>query len=273
MTPEPDNDLERAYQDAHLGLEQGVEYFRLLRESTLYFIVPKEKLRIGVRMLGEDKHITFSTWTCESGVVVPIFTSIARVQEALQTTGKWQDQSGMGRMLGKELLHVLSMTPGTLQVAVNIGCSCGARLMDMKMIKSIVDKSALYIPTPGERAMGGLCITLPERQPDCLKEPLGKFLAGLPEVKAAWLFYEEEPKKPFTQVYVLGLALVGGDAEEIRHEAALAIASVCQPDWGSRAIIMDPQDPGFSDIMRCQSFYRTPDFVPPPAEAPAKTKI
>jgi hypothetical protein len=127
-----------------------------------------------------------------------------------------------------------------------------------------VDGSALEIPTPGEMAMNGLVISLPQRQPERLKTPLGKFFAGIPEVKAAWLFYEEEPKKPYEQVYVVGLAIVGGNAEEIRSEAALAIAAVCPPEWNSRAIIMDPKDPGFSDIMRCPSFYRTADYVPPP---------
>lgn len=264
MTPESENDLEQAFHDAHLGTEQAVEYYRLLRESTLYFLVPREKALVAARKLTKGSNITFSTWTCESGVVVPVFTSVARAQEALQTSGKWTERSAMGRMLGKELLHVLSMTPDTLQVAVNLCCSCGTRMMDMKAVKSIVDGSALYIPTPGELAMGGLCISLPERQPAKLREPLAKFFSSLPEVKAAWLFYEEEPKKPCEQVYVLGLAVVGGDAEEIRNEAALAIASVCPPKWGSRAIIMDPQDPGFADIMRCPSFYRTPDYVEPP---------
>jgi hypothetical protein len=267
MTPESENDLERAFHDAHLGTEQAVEYYRQLRESILIFLVPKEKASNGVRTIGPGKNMVFTTWTCESGVVLPIFTSLARMQEALQTTGKWRDQCGVGQMLGKELLHVLSMQPDTFQVAVNIGCSCGSRLMDMKAVKSIVDESALYIPTPGEVAMGGLCISLPERQPAKLREPLGKFFAGIPEVKAAWLFYEEEPKKPFEQVYVVGLAVVGGDAEEIRNEAALAIAAICPPEWNSRAILMDPQDPGFADIMRCQSFYRTADYVAPPKAA------
>lgn len=112
--------------------------------------------------------------------------------------------------------------------------------------------------------MGGLVISLPERLPASLREPLGKFFAGLPEVKAAWLFYEEEPGKPFERVYVLGMAIAGGDAQEIRHEAELAIAGLCPPEWSSRAIIMDAADPGFVDIMRCQPFYAAADFQPPP---------
>jgi hypothetical protein len=157
-----------------------------------------------------------------------MFTSIARVQAALQTSGKWRDWSGMGRMLGQELLHVLSMTPDTLPVTVNIGGSCGARMMDMKMIKSIVDGSALYIPTPGEVAMGGLVISLPDHQPDRLKVPLTKFFSGIPEVKAAWLFCEEEPKPPQVQVYVVGLAIVGGERRR---------RSGTRPPWRSRASV------------------------------------
>src|ERR1019366_5596350 len=104
--------------------------------------------------------------------------------------------------------------------AINAGCACGTRFLEPERIQGIVDGSALYIPTPGEVAMGGLVISLPESQPAKLREPLGKFFSSIPEVKAAWLFYEEEPKKPFEQVYVVGLAVVGGDAEEIRNEAA-----------------------------------------------------
>ena len=55
-----------------------------------------------------------------------------------------------------------------------------------------------------------------------------------------------EMKPPHEDVHVVGLAIVGGDAEEMRHEAALAIASLCPPEWRSRAIIMAPQDPSFS---------------------------
>ena len=170
-------------------------------------------------------------------------------------------------MVGKELFRAFCPPHNKFRVAINPGCSCGTHFLDPNQIQSIVDGSALSIPTPGELAMSGLCISLPERQPDCLKVPLGKFLAGIPEVKAAWLFYEEEPKKPFEQVYVFGLAIVGGDAEETRKEAALAIASLCPPEWSSRAIIMDPKDPDFAEIMRCPSFYRTADFVPPPKPA------
>jgi hypothetical protein len=65
---------------------------------------------------------------------------------------------------------------------------------------------------------------------------------------------------------------VGGDAEESRKEAALAIAAICPPEWSSRAIIMDATDPAFTDITRCPSFYRATDYVPPPKETPDSSR-
>ena len=37
---EPQNDLERAFRDAHLGLPETVAYFQELRESVLMFLMP-----------------------------------------------------------------------------------------------------------------------------------------------------------------------------------------------------------------------------------------
>jgi len=258
------NDLERAYRDAHLGMEETVEYFRLLRESVLLFIMPYKPGMRGVQEFGVGKEMTFTTWSVQGEVMIPIFTSSARAEEALQAAGKWEEKNGVGEMLGKELLHVISMLPDTVKAVVNPGCSCGSRVMDQKMVRSIVDESALDIPTPGEMAMSGLVISLPKRQPAKLRGPLAKFFATIPEVKAAWLFFEEEPKKPFEQVYVVGLAVAeGSDAEGLKREAALALAGACPPEWDSRAIIMDATDPGFNDIMRCPPFYQTADFVKP----------
>jgi hypothetical protein len=188
----------------------------------------------------------------------------------LQAAGKWHEKNGVGEMIGLELLHVISMQPGSCKVVVNPGCSSGSRMMDSKMVESVVDGSALHLPTPGELALNGLCMSLPSSpsQPARLKEPLRKFFAGCPEVKAAWLFFEEKPAKPYERVYVLGLLIVGGDAEELKREAALAIEGACPPEWGSRAFLMDPKDPGLTDVVtKVPPFHAAPDFQPPDSTA------
>ena len=258
---EPQNDLERAYQDAHLGLPETVEYFRQLRESIVMFLMPEVPKHQTVLQVGNGNSLSFMLWKIQGEDMIPMFTSTACVEEALRAAGKWNEKNGLGEMLGKELLHLISMLPMPYKVIVNPGCQCGSRTMDPKMVESIVDESALYIPTPGETALNGLIISMPERLPANLKNPLSKYFATRSEVKAAWLFYEEEPAKPFEQVYVVGLMIEGGDAEELKREAALAIEGACPSEWGSRAFLMDPKDPGLTEVMAVlPPFYAAPDF-------------
>jgi hypothetical protein len=263
---EPQNDLERAFQDAHLGLPETVAYFKELRESILIFLTPFKPGVEGVLQFGNGSTITFTIWKIGGEDMIPLFTSSARMEEALQAAGKWDEKNGVGEMLGLELLHVISMQPVPCKAVINPGCATGSRVMDAKMIASIVDGSALYLPTPGELAINGLVMSLPHShsQPARLREPLSRFFKVSPDVKAAWLFYEEKPAKPFEQVYVLGLLVTGGDAEELKREAELAIEGACQTGWSSRVFLMDPQDPGLTDVMAgVPPFYAAPDFVKP----------
>ena len=264
------NALEHAFANAHLGVEETVEFFRLLRESNLTFVAPYHPEIEGRHQVQSDGKMIITIWMLNGEEVIPIFTSPQRLDEAMGSIGKPGQLYCAGGMMGLELFRGFCPPHNKFRVAINPLCACGTHFLDPARIQSIVDGSGLYIPTPGELAMGGLCISLPESpsQPARLRGPLGKFFATIPEVRAAWLFYEEEPKPPFEKVYVVGVAVVGGDAEEIRQEAALALGGICPPNWGSRAIIMDPKDPGYADIMRCQSFYRTADYVPPAAVKP-----
>jgi len=257
-----------------------VEFLRLLRESNLTFVVPYHPEMEGRHEVQPDGKMTITICMLNGEEVVPLFTSPRRLDEAMAAFVKPGQPYMAGEMLGLELFRGFCPPHNKFRVAINPLCSCGTHFLDPARIQGIVDESGLYIPTPGEMAMNGLCISLPQSpsQPASLREPLGKFFATIPEVRAAWLFHEEEPKPPFEQVYVVGVAVVGGDAEEIRQETALALGGICPPNWGSRAITMDPKDPGCADIMRCQSFYRTADYVPPakaeppnPPPAPATT--
>ena len=262
----PQNDLERAFQDAHLGLPETVAYFRELRESVLLFLMPVPPDGKGVLQLGGGDAITFTLWKIGGEDMIPVFTSSARVEEALRAAGKWHEKNGVGEMLGLELLHVIAMQPNPCKVVINPGCAGGSRMMDAAMVTAIVDGSELHLPTPGELALNGLVMSLPKSssQPARLREPLSKFFTRCPEVKAAWLFHEEEPAKPFERVYVVGLLVTGGDAEAMKRETALAIEGVCPPEWGSRVFLMDQQDPGLTDVLaELPPFYAAPDFVKP----------
>ncbi len=212
-------------------------------------------------LVANGSSLTFNVWNIEGEDMIPIFTSSVRVKEALQAAGKWEEKNGVGEMLGQELLHVISMLPTPCKVVINPGCAGGSRTMDAKMVASIVDGSALELLTPGELALDGLVFSLPASQPARLREPLGKFFSNCPEVKAAWLFWEDEPAKPFREVYVVGLVVEGGDPAELKRETALALEGACPPEWGSRVFLMDPKDPGLTELMAAvPPFFAKPGF-------------
>lgn len=260
---QPINELELAYQNAHLGIEETVEYFRLLRECNLVFLAPYHPEIEGENKVGTDGQMVLTAWSVNAEDVIPIFTSVERADEAMTKRGQPNERYVVGEMIGKELMKGFAPPHNRLRVMMNPGCSCGSRFMDGKMIASILDGSALYIPTPGEQAMNGLVISLPAGQPAILREPLGKFLRSVPEARAAWLFYEENPKPPAEKCYVFALLLEGGDPEMLKRDAALAIESVCPPEWRSRALLIDPKDPGFEDVIACViPFYSVPAFKP-----------
>ena len=78
------------------------------------------------------------------------------------------------------------------------------------------------------------------------------------------MFCEEEPAKPFEEVYVVGLVVEGGDVEELKRETALAMEGVSPPEWGSRVFLMDPKDPGLTEAMAAvPPFYTASDFQRP----------
>ena len=263
---EPINDLERAYLNAHLGMAETVAYFNELRDSILIFLMPYHPEVEGVMQVSNGSSLTFELWKIGGEDMIPIFTSTYRVEEALRASGRWERKSMMAEMLGKELLHLISLMMDRNQVIVNPGCATGSRAMDAVMVNSILDGSALEIPTPGEMELNGLAMSLPNSpsQPARLREPLAKFFSGLPEVAAAWLFHEDEPTKPFEYVYVVGILVEGGDAAAVKLETALAIAGACPPEWNSRVWVMDRNDSGLADIFASlPPFYKTPAFQPP----------
>ena len=149
-------------------------------DGILLFLMPYRPGQEGVLQVGNGGTMTFNVWKIGGEDMIPIFTSSARVEEALQAAGKWEEKNGVGEMLGKELLHLISMLPGPCKVVINPGCASGSRTMDTEMVASILDGSALELPTPGELALNGLVISLPARLPARLKEPLAKFFSGCP---------------------------------------------------------------------------------------------
>jgi hypothetical protein len=256
----PQNDLERAALDYYNGLPAPMVFYRALLESSVVFLSPHHPENAGVHKFGTGLKLTFSGFLVGEEHMTVLFTSFARVEEALQGEKNWHQVYDVGVMPARNLLEGVAGQAIHPKLAINPGCECGIIILDAALVKAIVDGSALIVPTPDYVALDNLMLSPPMFMPERLRDPLQKYFATRPEVQAAWLMYEEKPAPPLEDVFLVWVLLVGGDMAEVEREAALAIAGACPPEWGSRAwVIKDPQDP---EVVRIRSlikpFYTAP---------------
>jgi len=82
---DPMNDLERAFAKMARGPEARPEFFRLLRESELSFLLPYHPEIEGEEMelKNGDPMPPFVVWQNKKGSFIPVFTSDARADAAV----------------------------------------------------------------------------------------------------------------------------------------------------------------------------------------------
>ncbi len=263
MTPDPINELERAYQNAHRGLEETVAYYQELRDDVLSFLLPYHPEMEGVLQVGNGSGLTFVLWKVLGENMVPIFTSPQRVEEALKAANKWHERSSMGEMLGKELLHLISLLPDKPKAIINPGCCTGSRIMTPEIIESVLDGSALHLPTPGEIEMGKLIIPGIYRLPETLLFALGQFFTNHPVVRAAWLFRDEADPDREKQTHVIGLETTGELSAALATEIVKLAESAGTPQ-PCRLWLLDAKDEFLAKLMRdYPTFYKAPDYSGP----------
>ena len=91
------NDLEKAYLNAHLGMAETVAYFKELRESILLFLTPYHSEVEGVFEVGNGSSMTFIFWGVNGQQAIPVFTSYARLEEALRAAGNGRRRMAWAR--------------------------------------------------------------------------------------------------------------------------------------------------------------------------------
>lgn len=278
MSWKPINDLEAAFKIAHHGLKETVDYNRELSEGVLCFLMPYHPELEGLISVGNGSTMSFVFWMVSGENMIPVFTSPQRMEEALRATGKWEEKHSMGEMTGKELLHLVSVIPGQPKVAINPACGTGARVMDAEAIKGIVDGSALKLPTPGEQAFGKLIFPGYFRRPYVMLAALTNYFNSHPEVRAAWLWSDDELAEQDINEYVVALEVAPGYSPELAAEIQKLAEATCDQQQPCRVALLDPADeysaeliasfPAFYKAAEYQGLNRQELFAPAPPKTP-----
>ena len=143
----PQNDLERALQDARKGHIETSVFHRELKEGILLFLTPYQPGKAGTCEVGPGKPKTFVLWPVDGENMVALFTSSDRVAYFLRNIPDWHKHFIMGEMLGQELFQVLLTLPKAPKAILNPCGEVESPIMEPAWMRELVEWSVLDMPT------------------------------------------------------------------------------------------------------------------------------
>jgi SseB protein C-terminal domain/SseB protein N-terminal domain len=258
----PLNDVERLLTRKDFGPQHHPQFFRLLRESELCFLIPYHpEMQGDMQLRNGDALPPFVIWQSPTdGRRIPIFSSVERAEEACKKTGARDNQYSLCEMLGVQLFDLLRLTEEG--VALNPACTMPAMFFDTNAIKKLADGSILA-PEAEESKQGTVTIVEPADYPTDFLQPIFRFLRERPEAEAAWLFREQTPPGARTS-YVFVLK-VRGDAAAVLNDFKVVATGACAKDVDYGVCLLDGQFPELEQV----TFTRTPFYAAPGYKAPS----
>jgi hypothetical protein len=257
----PLEELEHILAARDFGPQHHPQLFRLLREAELVFLVPYHPEIMGdVTIQAGDPMPKFMLLQSPGqGTRIAIFSSMKCANEACKKLGIPDGQFALCLMIGKGLFDMIRHQ--THAIVINPACHTNALFLDLNGVKMLADGSILA-PETGENRRGTVQIVPPAEYPTDFLQPLFVFLRGRPEVKAAWLFREVQPKEGGIH-YVFILKMVGPDTGVLQDFRIIANSS--RPKGADYGVTLF--DPNHAELVKITSahtpFYAAPDYPAP----------
>ena len=247
----PTNDLERLMEKPGFGTHDYPEFFRMLREAQLFFLLPRQRGTDTVEWKQPDtivpQFVAFGNHS--AGQHIPIFTSKAAARNACRNLGAPNGFTYF-HTSGRNLLDLLSRQVNP--IAINPACGLKNPMgFGIEDIKALADGSALEVPDLNDNK-GRLQLLSPVDYPMEMVHAVLAFCRKTPSIRAAWLMKDAGiADKENCHVYILD---VNGPEENIQHDFAMIARMSCPKDvtWGVQ--IIDSTDPSDTQI---------PDDMPP----------
>jgi len=253
--------LEQILAARNFGPQSYPELFRLLRESTLVFLLPYHPELVGstITLKSGDKLPKFVVWQSSEGRQIPIFTSKRFANEACKKTGARDKQYAFAEMRGKELFDLLALQSDW--IVINPACSTNAVFLDIEGVKKLADGSILT-PETGPMKQGTVQLVEPADYPTDFLQPLFVFCRDRPQVKAAWLF-RELPQPGSPTCYVIMLKIVG-DTAALERDFRVVAGCACPEDVEYGLILIDPNNTELVKVTSTSTpFYAALDYKAP----------
>ena len=187
------NDLDQAIiaikrSDANLP-----DFYRQLTEGELWFLVPYHPEVEGECLeLNPGSPLPFVMLEDEKGVVVPLFSSEMRVEEALKNANIPARTHSAGAMPAMSVLEILGKAD--VRAVLNKLCSTGQVIIPPNLMRDLADGSALRPQSQGEHQERIINIVNPADYPTHLIQAAFESMRRHQNFRAAWVFTLAEAK-------------------------------------------------------------------------------
>jgi hypothetical protein len=206
----PTNTLETALMRAAVDPTDRPEFSRLLLESPLYVLTPIPN-EVGARTTGPNEEVKILQWLKGDRSIIPIFTSIDWLRQALPPDSP---RYGFLGMKGKALFETLAT--GDLPAVLNPRCPYGKEfpVHEIRQIASGEPPGRLRreVVQEGRQVLLGQPAVYPQSLVDAVRKRLPRHAA----VRKAYLAWMHDPASNVPPHAIIGLDLEpGADQDQI----------------------------------------------------------
>jgi hypothetical protein len=265
----PANDLDRAIVAVQRSKAGLPELYRQLAAGELWFLIPYHPEIEGELLeLKNGSPLPFASLTDQQGEVVPLFSSEARLEEALDNGRVPARTYSVGSMPAVQVLEILGKVG--LRAVINKSCATGQVLIPPNLMRDLADGSALAPMPLGERQHGKAKILNPADYPTDLIQPVFELLRLHRNFRAAWVFGGTEAKAQPEKgrSYQLLILMQPRDAV-IFHDLSMVVAGLRPKVHELGVGLIDEKDlDSIKQLFRkAAPFYTAADYTRPPEVA------
>ena len=244
------------------------ELFRqLVHAETLHSLLPYHPEVVDGQMeLRNGVAFPFIRLEEEGEEVVPIFTSLERVEESLARARVPENTYVSASMPARQMLEVIGVMD--FPAVLNKSCGTGSFTMPPDLLRDLVSGAVFRPPAnsgPAEECR--LNIIDPADYPTDLVQPLFEILRLHRNFRAAWIFRSPEPPlQPGLTRYQL-LVLMDPRDEKIFHDLNIVSQNACYETAEVHLSFLPEDDPDYVQSFIDQvppPFYAAPDFATKP---------
>lgn len=260
------NDLDHAIFAVQKTRAYMPELLRQLVSSELIALVPYHPEVEGAQLKIENGvPFPFSILKDKDGEVVPLFTSIERMEEGFRK-GKVRENTYLPADInGREIFEILGVMK--MRAVINKSCSTGELTLNDALMRDLADGSALR-PGSGPAETKNLTITTidPADYPSHLVQAAFEKMKKHSAFRTAWIFTPggTEDAQRNKQDYVL-LVLMNPTNEQLRHELTLVVQLAAKPGDQFTIMALDEKNEAYvRDFFKRfpTTFYTAAGFDP-----------